>query len=90
MHLARFYAASWTISLTSDVSSKRFTLPAEMLETGLLGPGVPRVVLLFAARGILEMWGAEQWENYQAKIANRAAHLHAESVADLERRGGSV
>jgi DNA-binding transcriptional regulator/RsmH inhibitor MraZ len=90
MHLVRFYAASWTISVVSDSTSKRFAIPAELLETGILGPGLPRSVVLFGARGILEMWGVNAWEEYQRAIAMRLNDLHHGSLRDLERRGGSV
>jgi DNA-binding transcriptional regulator/RsmH inhibitor MraZ len=90
MHLVRFYAAGWTISLVSDSSSRRFLIPAEIIETGILGPGQPRSVVLLGARGILEMWGTDAWENYQRGIAARLGELHDGIGRELDRRGGSV
>lgn len=80
--LARLYGDAWEISLQADSSHHRFVVPAELLDSGILGKD-PKEVVVFAAGEILEIWGCAEWDAHLGRTASDAAELHRAAAREL-------
>jgi len=86
MHLARLFAATWTVNLEVGDYHRRLTIPLGVFDSGVLGKEKPDELTLFAAGDVLEIWGCEAWERYQADLRKNKTKLDKGPTRNLQMR----